>query len=174
MGLFCLCPIWRGNVNFMRHFFPNCGNPARSRSRINPGQLLHICSSYTSPLCLVSYFQGNWYRKQKKACILNVNPASWTGTYLAGIYSMSLKKLSRRYSAQQNVQLQIILQLSQTLTNPHNTASLLCVLMRKRIGLEMAYICSLYLRVQVGHNALEHKCTIHVLFFLFIWQQQKQ
>ena len=27
---------WRGNVNFMRHFFPNCGNPTRSRSRINP------------------------------------------------------------------------------------------------------------------------------------------
>ena len=28
-------PTWRGNVNFMRHFFPNCGNPTRSsRSRI--------------------------------------------------------------------------------------------------------------------------------------------
>ena len=119
-------------------------------------------------------FKATDKENKTKACILNVNPASWTGTYLAGIYSMSLKKLSRRYSAQQNVQLQIILQLSQTLTNPHNTASLLCVLMRKRIGLEMAYICSLYLRVQVGHNALEHKCTIHVLFFLFIWQQQKQ
>ena len=26
---------WSGNVNFMRHFFPNCGNPTRSRSRIN-------------------------------------------------------------------------------------------------------------------------------------------
>lgn len=78
---------------------------------------------------------------------------------------MSLKKLSRRYSAQQNAQLQIILQLSQTSTNRHNTVSLLCVLMRRRNGLEMAYICSLCLRVQVGHNALEHKCTIHVLFF---------
>ena len=24
------------NVNFMRHFFPNCGNPVRPRSRIYP------------------------------------------------------------------------------------------------------------------------------------------
>ena len=34
MGLF-LRPIWPGNENLMRHFFPNCGNPARPRSRIN-------------------------------------------------------------------------------------------------------------------------------------------
>ena len=39
-------PIRRGNVNFLRCFFPNCGNPARSRSRINPG----------------SGYQGNWLR----------------------------------------------------------------------------------------------------------------
>ena len=41
-------PTWRGNVNFMRHFFPNCGNPTRSsRSRINPevgGRQSHILS----------------------------------------------------------------------------------------------------------------------------------
>ena len=36
MGLFFLRPIWPGNTNFMRHFFPTCGNPARLYSRINP------------------------------------------------------------------------------------------------------------------------------------------
>ena len=36
LGLFCLCPIWRGNVNFMWHFFRSCRNRARLRSRINP------------------------------------------------------------------------------------------------------------------------------------------
>ena len=29
-------PIWRGDINFMQPFFPNCGNPARPRSRTNP------------------------------------------------------------------------------------------------------------------------------------------
>ena len=29
-------PIWHGNVNFMQHFFPNCRNPTRPCSRINP------------------------------------------------------------------------------------------------------------------------------------------
>ena len=38
LGLFFWRPVWRGNVNFMRHFFPNCGNPARLRSRINPAE----------------------------------------------------------------------------------------------------------------------------------------
>ena len=35
-GSIFLRPIWHGNVNFMQHFFPNCGNPTRLYSRINP------------------------------------------------------------------------------------------------------------------------------------------
>ena len=47
MGLFFLHPIWRGNEDFMRHFFPNCGNPARLRSRINPA-VCHLYRFWTS------------------------------------------------------------------------------------------------------------------------------
>lgn len=45
LGLFfilILLPIWCCNINFMRHFFPICGNPAKLRSRINPGYKYEI------------------------------------------------------------------------------------------------------------------------------------
>ena len=36
-------PIWRANVNFMRHFFfSNRWNPAKWRSRINPPERSHV------------------------------------------------------------------------------------------------------------------------------------
>ena len=41
---FFLRPIRPGNVNFMRHFFLNCGNPARPRSGINPERLAPFCA----------------------------------------------------------------------------------------------------------------------------------
>lgn len=34
---FILLPIWCGNINFIQHFFPICGNPVKLRSRINLG-----------------------------------------------------------------------------------------------------------------------------------------
>ena len=36
LGVFFCGPIWHGNVNFMWHFFPNCGNPTRPHTGINP------------------------------------------------------------------------------------------------------------------------------------------
>ena len=39
LGSISWCSVWRENAKFMWHFFPNCGNPVRPCSRINPDNI---------------------------------------------------------------------------------------------------------------------------------------
>ena len=69
LGLFFGRPIWPGDLNFMRDFFPNCGNPARPRSKIIPvsvkwkaawNDFWYIASSPSNLLCTITGIKGRF------------------------------------------------------------------------------------------------------------------
>ena len=69
LGSIFLCTIWPGNLNFKRHFFPNCRNPARPCSKINPvsvkwkaawNDFWYIASSLSNLPCPIIGIKGRF------------------------------------------------------------------------------------------------------------------